>query len=104
MWSSHLRRAAFIALYLLLAALAGCAATAPVQEMSDARQALQAAEQVGAQEQALPSYLSAQRLLESAEALLNEGNYRSAREKANLARRHAVEAREQALGSPGTGE
>jgi HEPN domain-containing protein len=72
--------------------------------MSDARQALQAAEQVGAREQALPSYLSAQQLLESAETLLNEGDYRSAREKADQARRHAVEAREQALGSAGTGQ
>jgi outer membrane murein-binding lipoprotein Lpp len=98
MWSSQLRTAVFIALYLSVATLAGCAATAPVQEMSDARQALRAAEQAGAQEKALPSYLSARQLLESAEALLLEGEYRAARRKADRARLHAVEARQQALG------
>ena len=98
MWSKSLPRAASLALYLSLAALAGCAATAPVQEMSDARQALRAAEQAGAQERQLPSYLVARELLESAEALLNAGDYRSAREKADRARRHAVNARLEALG------
>jgi hypothetical protein len=100
MWNSRLPRAVFIALYLSLSTLAGCAATAPVQEMSDARQALRAAEQAGAHERELPSYLVARELLDSAEALLNAGDYRGARAKADRARRHAVAAREEALERP----
>lgn len=97
MWSRQLRRAVLIALYLSLATLSGCAATAPVQEMSDARQALRAAEQAGAGERNLESYLTAREMLESAEALLNAGDYRSARDKADRARLHAVKARQEAL-------
>lgn len=98
MWSSRLHRAVFIALYLSLGSLAGCAATAPVQEMSDARQALRAAEEAGAHERQVPSYLTARRLMDSAEALLNAGDYRAARVKADRARLHAVEARQEVLG------
>lgn len=97
MWSTRLRTAVFIALYLSVTALAGCAATAPVQEMSDARQALRAAEQAGAHDRQLQSYFTARELLESAEALLNAGDYRAAREQADRARLHAVEARQEAL-------
>jgi len=99
MWSHRLRSALVVALYLSALLLAGCAATAPVQEMSDARQALRAAEQVGAPERARPSYQKALDLLESAEVLLQTGEYRRARDKAELSRAHALEAREQAIES-----
>lgn len=98
MWSSRLRTAVFMALYLSVATLAGCATTAPVQEMSDARQALRAAEQASAHEKQLPSYLTARQLLDSAEALLLEGQFGAARRKADRARQYAVEARREALG------
>lgn len=97
MWSHRLRTALVIALYLSVLALAGCAATAPVQEMSDARQALRAAEQVGAPQRAAPTYETARSLLESAETLLQAGEYRAARHKAEQARSEALKARQEAL-------
>lgn len=99
MWSHRLRSALLVALYLSALLLAGCAATAPVQEMSDARQALRAAEQVGAPELALPTYQKALDLLESAEVLLQAGEFRRARDKAELSRVHSLEARQQAIES-----
>ena len=99
MWSHRLRSTLLVALYLSALLLAGCAATAPVQEMSDARQALRAAEQVGAPERAQPTYQQALDLLESAERLLQAGEYRQARDQAELSRGHALEARQQAIES-----
>ena len=73
---------------LLLTACAG----APVQEMSNARQAITAAEAAGASEHA-PEVLSAARaLLSSAERKLEDGNYRGARLDAVDAKTHAAEA------------
>ncbi|MFN2349172.1 MAG: DUF4398 domain-containing protein [Thioalkalivibrio sp.] len=97
MWSHRLRSALLVALYLSALLLAGCAVTAPVQEMSDARQALRAAEQAGAPERALPAYQQALDLLDSAEVLLQAGEYRRARDKAELSRAHSLEARQQAI-------
>lgn len=81
---------------LLWALLAGCATTAPVQEMSDARQALQAAEQAGARERAAEALRRSRALLEEAQLRLESGEYGSAREKALEAKRVAIEARIQA--------
>jgi hypothetical protein len=74
------------------AVLAGCAG-APVQEMSNARQAVKAAERAGAATVA-PEVMGEARLrLKSAESHLRRGEYRDAREEAELARAKAVEAR-----------
>ncbi|MCG5536423.1 DUF4398 domain-containing protein [Ectothiorhodospira mobilis] len=78
---------------LLWALMAGCATTAPVQEMSDARQALQAAEQAGARERAAEAYRRSRALLEEAQLRLESGEYGPAREKALEAKRAAIEAR-----------
>lgn len=71
--------------------LAGCA-SAPVQEMSDARQAIQAAEEAGAASYAPEALQDAKRLLTSAERKLQREAYQSARIDAREARRRATEA------------
>jgi hypothetical protein len=80
---------------LILAALnlaAGCAG-APLQEMSDARQAIGAAQRAGAEEHAPSQLTEAQRLVESARLNLTKGEYRQARDEAERAREKAMEAR-----------
>lgn len=79
--------------------LVACA-SAPVQEMSDARQAIQAAHAAGAERVAQETLLSARSLLEKAERELESGHYREARRNALGARAKAVLAREQAEKSP----
>ena len=74
------------------AVVSGCAG-APVQEMSNARQAVRAAERAGATTVAPEVMGEAKELLKSAESLLRRGDYRSARDQAELARTRAVEAR-----------
>jgi predicted S18 family serine protease len=71
----------------------GCA-TAPVQEMSDARQAIQAAQAAGAEHSATNEYQDAQRLLDQAEKQLNQHQYRNARRTALSARERAIQSRE----------
>jgi hypothetical protein len=69
----------------------GCAAV-PAQEMSNARQAIRAARDAGA-EQLAPQQLSeAQTLLEQAEESLQRRDYRNARRNAVEARGRATEA------------
>ena len=84
-------------LFALLAAmqLAGCAGV-PVQEMSNARQAVQAAQKAGGAKYAPATMAEAEKLLASAKANLKKGEYRPAREEAELAREKAMEARRQA--------
>lgn len=80
--------------------LAGCAG-APVQEMSNARQAVRAAEQAGAQEKAPEQLAAAQALLKQAETNINRGEYREARDHAVQARVKAIEARNAATRNSG---
>jgi hypothetical protein len=78
---------------LCLIALAGCATAPPVQEMSDARQAIAAARQAGAEQYAADQLKQAEFMLESAEGYLQTGTsngYWSAR-------RAAVDAKDTAL-------
>ena len=72
--------------------LSGCAG-APVQEMSNARQALMAAERVGAEKHAPELYTEALNLVKSAQANIRKQEYRQARDDAELAREKAIEAR-----------
>jgi hypothetical protein len=81
-------------LVLLLAAVTALAACAgpPVQEMSDARQAINAAEEAGAGEHA-PGLLQQARIsLNAAEKKLEKRAYNGARRDAREARRRATEA------------
>lgn len=85
-------------LYLLLIfVFYGCAYTAPVQEMSDARQALQSAKLAGAPQYANRQYQDALKLLEQAEYWLEQKIYATARQFALDARDEAISAREIAL-------
>ena len=81
----------FVALLCGLLA-AGCAG-APAQQMSDARQAIRAAEQAGAGQHAPELLAEAQQLVDRARENLQKGEYRQARDDAELARTKAIEAR-----------
>ncbi len=87
-------RVPFLVRCVAVAALLGLAAcaTAPVQEMSDARQAIQAAEEAGAATLAPDQLRDAKRLLTSAERKLQREAYASARNDAREAHRRAAEA------------
>jgi len=78
-----------------LLALTACV-TAPVQEMSDARQAIHSAEASGAVQRSPDALLAAQRLLREAQERLEAGAYGEARLYALDARDAAIRAREQA--------
>ena len=80
--------------------LAGCAG-APVQEMSNARQAIQAAEHAGAATRAPELLVESKQLLKEAESHLRSGEYEAARDQAGLARDKAVAARRVAEGAAG---
>jgi uncharacterized iron-regulated membrane protein len=78
----------------LLAAplLAGCAGM-PLQQLSDARQAIRAAERAGAEKHAPQLLDEARALVESARQATHTGDYREARDDAEQARAKAMEAR-----------
>jgi hypothetical protein len=87
--SPRLLRGLFLT--VLCAGVWGCAGV-PAQEMSNARQAIRAARDAGA-EQVAPQQLSeAQTLLEQAEGNLQRRDYRNARRNAVEARERATEA------------
>lgn len=78
-------------LTLLCVGMVGCAG-APVQEMSNARQAIKAARDAGADQVAPQEMSEAQSLLEQAEANLQKGAWRDARRNAIQAKSKATEA------------
>ncbi|MDZ7663515.1 DUF4398 domain-containing protein [Thiohalophilus sp.] len=81
--------------------LTGCAISAPVQEMSNARQTIQAAKDVGAGEYA-PELLSiAEKLLDKAARKLEQGDYAVARDFALEAQEQAMLARQKAVDKSG---
>ncbi|VAW86621.1 hypothetical protein MNBD_GAMMA17-349 [hydrothermal vent metagenome] len=73
--------------------LAGCA-SAPTQEMSDARQAVSAAHDVGAAEHASENVQQAEQLLDKAARELEQGDFGDAREDAEAARVEAIKAQD----------
>ena len=77
--------------------LMGCATPIPVQEMSNARQTLQAAKEARAQDFAPGRYSEAQVLLEKAAKQLNDGDYYRAKEFAVEAKLVASQAHRAAL-------
>lgn len=80
---------------LLCVALSGCAGI-PVQEMSNARQAIRAAQEAGAATAAPGEIEKAQALLGRAEASMQQRLFRQARNEASEARRIATTALEAA--------
>lgn len=83
------RLLAFVAGFLCLA---GCASGPPVQEMSDARQAIAAARGAGATEAASPDLYAAQAAIARAESHLQAQEFVRARYAALEAKRHAADA------------
>lgn len=80
-------------IFVVVVLLAGCSG-APVQEMSDARQAIKAAISVGAQTKSPKSFSKAQKYLLSAKAALEQGHFSRARSNAIRAKHHAIKARQ----------
>ena len=76
-----------------LLAIGACESAPPVQEMSDARQAIEVARQAGAADYAEPELVKALRYLEEAELELDSEHYAKARRNALEARSKALEAR-----------
>jgi hypothetical protein len=79
---------------ILAVLLSSCGAGAPVQEMSDARQAISAAKEAGAEERAAEDLHAAEAYLDSAQRNLSERAYGSARRDATLAKERARQALE----------
>jgi hypothetical protein len=75
---------------LCACALASCVTAPPVQEMSDARQAITAAEQAGAGRVAADTLADARRFLEEAERQIQEQAYGPARMNAVRAKNRAA--------------
>ncbi|MDP9014219.1 MAG: DUF4398 domain-containing protein, partial [Pseudomonadota bacterium] len=88
-----------IAVFVGIACLAGCS-SAPVQEMSDARQAIAAARVAGATEGSSPDFYAAQAAIARAERHLEAREYTRARLAAMEAKRHAGAALADAPASP----
>ena len=88
----HFRKLAAGLVILGAAALSAACLAPPVQEMSDARQAITAAEDAGAASHAPDSLSAARALLNSAEAKLRGHQYREARRAAMEAKARALQA------------
>ena len=97
MYLGYIHRAFAITAVFMTTLLAGCASTIPVQEMSNARQALQAAQEVEADRYAPMPMARAKKLLNAATGYLEKGDYGLAREHAVEARVVAYKARQKAL-------
>ena len=98
-WTTVRARSVGPFFFILLACLlaVGCAATPPVQEMSDARQAIQAAREVDAARLAPQPLHRAEQHMEQAAGRLDRGDYLAAQEAARDAKREAVYARDLAV-------
>ena len=77
--------------FAVLIALLSCV-SAPVQEMSDARQAIQAARESNPDGLTQENLVKAESLLKEAEAALENGEYKKARLTATEARNEAIKA------------
>jgi hypothetical protein len=84
---------------LLLSLLStSCALAPPVQEMSDARQAIRAAIDADARRHAPSRLREAESLMDQAARDLERGSYLQARQNALSAKGHAIRARDESLG------
>jgi len=81
------------ALFATLLLASACETAPPVQEMSDARQAIAVAREAGAEAHAAAELLEAEQYLHSAEQELNAQNYAEARRDALQAKSKALAAR-----------
>jgi len=88
-FSGLLARGLLIAIMLVAA---GCGTAPPVQEMSDARQAIAAAKEAGAEQSAAEDFRAAEAFLDSAQRKLSERAYGQARRDALQAKSKALDA------------
>lgn len=77
---------------VFLFVLAACGSGPPVQEMSDARQAIAVARQAGAEERAAEQLRDAEELLSRAQQKLSDRAYDEARDDALQAKLKALDA------------
>ena len=87
-----------------LALFAGCETSPPVQEMSDARQAIAVAKEAGAAQHAAFHLKAAEDYLKSAEEKLSQQQYAKARYDAKQAKMKALDALKAAEQSAGDEE
>lgn len=83
-----------LAILPLILLLGGCSLIPPVQEMSNARQSLQAAKTAGAEVHDSKRFSEAKKLLDLASQKMDSGEYVEARELALEARSIAIKARQ----------
>jgi hypothetical protein len=88
-----------ISLSLVVLLLGACAVTAPVQEMSNARQSIKAAKDVNAEKLAANVLAEAKQRLRSAMRELDAGEYEKAKILALEAKHLALKARQIAVGN-----
>jgi len=88
-----------ISLGLVALLLGACAVTAPVQEMSNARQSIKAAKDVNAEKLAANVLAEAKQRLRSAMRELDAGEYEKAKILALEAKHLALKARQIAVGN-----
>jgi len=79
-------------LITVVCSLAACETSPPVQEMSDARQAIAVAKEAGAAQRAAFHLKAAEDYLESAQQALNDHSYTEARRDAKQAKAKALDA------------
>ncbi len=86
-----------LASLLSLLLFTACTVMPPVQEMSDARQAIEAAREVHAEQYAPQKLRSAEDSMELATRTLEQGEYEAARMAATVAKALAIKARDAAV-------
>jgi len=84
-----------------LLSLTACETTPPVQEMSDARQAIAVAKEAGAEEYAAFHLKAAEDYLDTAKKALDDGAYSEARRNAKHAKVKALDALKETESSTG---
>ena len=94
---TKLKSVAAVNVVVLCCVILTACATAPIQEMSDARQSLQAAHDAGADKYAQTSLLNAEQALQQAEQKLEQRAFKEARFSALRAKTQAMDAQEIAL-------
>jgi len=92
--SSFKHLSVFSSLLAILLFFTACSLLPPIQEMSNARQSLQSAKDVGAQDHDSKRFSKAKQLLDLASEKMDAGEYVEARNLALEARSIAIKARQ----------
>ena len=91
-FTAFLKKSRQLCVVVAVCFLAACETTPPVQEMSDARQAIAVAKEAGAADKAAFHLRAAERFLASAEQNLGDRAYSLARRDATQAKMKAMDA------------